>query len=450
MPNHHRHHGKRKHTAPQEEPQVDDLLIASMAVASAWSPPPVENTDSSDDGNDDDDGSSSNYCKDAHEILLEDELDDATKTSPANNVSAVDNDNTEKSKPINEESDDESDIDLTDNLAAMEDDDDIIVMKKKDNNNASSSKTTSFGIYEGPKTEHEIDDPYSYQCPIIDELEKLNVGVVGTTTTAATDKSKNGNNNSSLDEAITSKLRIAGVIRSYLVEQRTIVVDSLIPSALQSSVGDINTAMNNPLDEGSVMAVLLRMENNDKGACEISTSLSEANSVQLLGKVVEVFGPVQRPLYVIRLPEPPKVEVREKAKGKQSSKQSGDEIKSETKCSTAQVDESTVAHETKVADGEIKDTGNEQDLEGEPILSSTTCEKRKVSDLSTEVEDPWCVGGKVSTILRNTPNAVVYSVIDHSTVINKDQIIKISGKGCGKSVLGDCYFTSNITIDLIS
>ena len=451
-----RHHGKRKHAPPREEPQVDDLLVASMAVASAWSPPSVENTESSDDDSDDDndnddgDDDGRDYCQDAHEIVLEDEPPDDTVTS------STTNDNTdnkiEEQKSIDEESDDdESDIDLTDHLAVMEEEDELTAValtRKKDKNNASSSSSAAtsaaLGMYRGPKTEHEMDDVLLYPCPVIDELAKLNVRVSTTTTTTTTtttaDKSNNGNNDSKLDEATASKLRVAGVIRSYLVEQRTVVVDSLIPSSSQNSIGNTNnTAMDNPLDEGSVMAILLTTNNDHRDEVTISASLSEANSVQILGKVVEVFGPVQRPLYVIRLPEPPKVELTDRkvkvggnANGKQCTKQSGDEIESDTKCSTAQIDEDTVAHGTKVTDGEITDTDREQALQG-PTSSSTKCDQRNISDLSTKVEDPWCIGGKVSTVLRNTPNAIVYSVIDHSTVINKDQIIKISGKGCGES-----------------
>lgn len=466
-----RHHGKRKHAPPREEPQVDDLLVASMAVASAWSPPSVENTESSDDDNDDDDDDGRNYCQDAHEIVLEDEPPEHTITSSTND-DAVENNDTkiEEQKSIDEESDDdESDIDLTDHLAVMEEEDEVTavsLIRTKDKNNTSSSSSSAatsaaLGIYRGPKTEHEMDDALLYPCPVIDELAKLNVRVGTTTATTTTaDKSNSENDDSKLDEATASKLRVAGVIRSYLVEQRTVVVDSLIPSSSQNSLGNTNnntTAMDNPLDEGSVMAILLTT-NNNRNEVTISASLSEANSVQILGKVVEVFGPVQRPLYVIRLPEPPKVESADRkakvsgsANGKQSAKQSGDEIESETKCSTAQIDEDTVAHDTKVTDGEIKDTDREQALEG-PTSSSTACEKRNISDLSTKVEDPWCIGGKVSTVLRNTPNAIVYSVVDHSTVINKDQIIKISGKGCGKSLLSDShlYLKDNCSSNILS
>jgi predicted lysophospholipase L1 biosynthesis ABC-type transport system permease subunit len=77
------------------------------------------------------------------------------------------------------------------------------------------------------------------------------------------------------------------------------------------------------------------------------------------------------------------------------------------------------------------DHAGNREASSETSSGAATSDKRKLSDMS-KVDDPWSANGKLSTILHSTPNAVIYSVIDHSTLINKEHIIKISGKGCGK------------------
>ncbi|KAL3803013.1 hypothetical protein HJC23_011636 [Cyclotella cryptica] len=57
-----------------------------------------------------------------------------------------------------------------------------------------------------------------------------------------------------------------------------------------------------------------------------------------------------------------------------------------------------------------------------------TSEEKIAPEPSEEQDDPWCHKGKLSCILRNTPNAIVYSLVDHVKLIDKDLIIRLVAK----------------------
>lgn len=466
---HRNHHVKRKHDdrfRASEEEAVDDLLIASMAVASTWSAPATSTSESDSEGGGDESSDSSDGERnvDADEISLSSDHDEANapikeEVAVEDQVEAkgdedavVDTDNltNPRIKEEEDESDDDvSDIDLTENLANMEDDDE----------EAPKVRNNSNGLYQGPKTEHEIDP---YKCPT-DELEKLNVCV-------ATDGKQDGEF-SILDEATRNRLRVAGTIRSYLVEQRTIVVDSLIPTSLQSQC-QYHNSMNTPLDEGSMLAFLLAKGNDD--TIEVTTFHKDVPcSVQVLGKIMEVFGPVQRPLYVIRLPDSPKVQkssVKQEAEKNVVAERKSPADKTAVKMeedvkvindSNAEKADDRVKEETSSEASHIVQDANEpvsnatkKQSEANNQSIDNTSEKRKRAELAKEDDDPWSIGGKLSTVLRSTSNAVVYSLVDHSKLINKDHIIKVSGRGCGETHLATrvkVYFSvSTNTIDLSS
>ncbi|KAL3790741.1 hypothetical protein HJC23_010020 [Cyclotella cryptica] len=454
------HDGKRKHgdlpwhDVAQEE-TVDDLLIASMAVASTWcdeaSPhPAVDNSSTSESVNERDDSKENDDDSDADDIADADEISTSSSNQDGSAPNSKEEEDTElmgqsdtNEKSLNlrvvkeDDSDDDcSDIDLTEHLANMEDDDDDAPKNSKGN-----QAKVAFSIYEGPKTEHEIDP---YKCPT-DELEKLNV-CVGI-------EMDNIGDPTILDDATRNRLRIAGTIRTYLVDQRTIVVDSLIPAALQSDLQN-HLSMDAPLDEGSMLAILLGKGND--GTYEITTLKKDvACSLQVVGKIVEVFGPVQRPLYVIRLPDPPKAErssgelaTEGKPKLGPSDMASNEDgaaarslVKIEAIESTENVNDvermrSTISEEVENKDTEI-DRSVSVEKNPEPVSAINvaihdTSEEKIAPEPSEEQDDPWCHKGKLSCILRNTPNAIVYSLVDHVKLIDKDLIIRVSGKGCGE------------------
>ncbi|KAL7516569.1 hypothetical protein ACHAWX_001570 [Stephanocyclus meneghinianus] len=464
-----RHHqGKRKHDnlswdGDVQEESVDDLLIASMAVASTWrdeySPLPVvdkssssqsenESEGSTDKGSDSDDDGVSKHDPDEISIPSSDQNEAVANMKENDDRKLMEKSDTNENSlnlRVQEEDktddDDGSEIDLTEHLAKMEDDEEDAPKTSKGN-----QSKESFGIYEGPKTEHEIDP---YKCPT-EELEKLNV-CVGIERDILGDLAL-------LDEATRNQLRIAGTIRTYLVEQRTIVVDSLIPAALQGDHQNHNS-MDAPLDEGSMLAILLGK--GEDGTHEITTLKKDNEcSLHVVGKILEVFGPVQRPLYVIRLPDSQKAgkssvpfETEEKPRNEPSEMTPHEEVPAvgsllEIKGSDSieNVNDvegrgSKIKEEAEdkdsMMDGSLSDGISPEQVSAINVPIEGTCEEKESSDSKAEEDDPWSHNGKLSCILRKSPNAVVYSLLNHVKLIDKDFIIRVSGKGCDASNMFD-------------
>ncbi|KAL7477569.1 hypothetical protein ACHAW6_003373 [Cyclotella cf. meneghiniana] len=458
-----RHHqGKRKHDSlpwdgDVQEAAVDDLLIASMAVASTWrdeldksssSQSENESEGSTDKGSDSDDDGVSKHDPDEISIPSSDQNEAVATLKEDDDRKLIEKSDTNENSPnlrVQEEDetddDDGSVVDLTEHLANMEDDEEDAPKNSKGN-----QSKESFGIYEGPKTEHEIDP---YKCPT-EELEKLNV-CVGIEQNILGDLAV-------LDEATRNQLRIAGTIRTYLLEQRTIVVDSVIPAALQGDHQNHNS-MDAPLDEGSMLAILLRK--GEDGTHEITTLKKDNEySLHVIGKILEVFGPVQRPLYVIRLPDSPKAEkssvpfeTEEKPRNEPSKLIFNEEVaavgsllKIEGSDSIENVNDdegrgSKVKEEAEdkdsTTDGSLSDGINPERVSAVNVHIEGTCKEKASSDSIAQEDDPWSHNGKLSCILRKSPNAVVYSLLNHVKLIDKDLIIRVSGKGCDASNMFD-------------
>eukprot|EP00804_Cyclotella_cryptica_P025961 CCRYP_002788-RA/>CCRYP_002788-RA protein AED:0.12 eAED:0.12 QI:0/0.33/0.25/1/1/1/4/705/655 len=444
------HDGKRKHgdlpwhDVAQEE-TVDDLLIASMAVASTWcdeaSPhPAVDNSSASESAIERDDSKENDHDSDHDDIAEADEISISSSNQDGSAPNSKEDDDTElmgqsdnNEKSLNlrvvkedESDDDGSDIDLTEHLANMEDDDDDAPKNSKGN-----QAKVVFSIYEGPKTEHEIDP---YKCPT-DELEKLNV-CVGI-------EMDNIGDPTILDDATRNRLRIAGTIRTYLVDQRTIVVDSLIPAALQSDFQN-HHSMDATLDEGSMLAILL-----GKGCGMLSASSWKNRGSFWTGTETALCN---------SSPDPPKAErssgelaTEEKPKlgpSDMTSNEDGAAARSLAKIeaieSTENVNDvermrSTISEEVENKDTEIDGSVSvEKNPEQVSAINGAihdTSEEKIAPEPSEEQDDPWCHKGKLSCILRNTPNAIVYSLVDHVKLIDKDLIIR--GKGCDASNMFD-------------
>ena len=588
---HHRNGGtKRRHHDNDEyqqqqgnngEETVDDLLVASMhavGASSAWCTngdvdageeviPGAD--DSSDSSSDDDESSEDSESKgeDENEIVIDEEEEDekVLDVLPAsdkdinveNNISV--NNCTDKEENMHVEDDkgqvdaadahpttieetqgavesedegDISDIDLTEQLANMEDDDDVPTTlnnkRNKNKNNKQQNQQSNKNIPRGPRTENEID---IYNCPT-SELEKLNVGTLSSesaTTTTATQVSSsilpnlpinqttdNNFGEIAIDDTIQSKLQIAGTVRSYLVEQRTVVVDSFIPSSLQQQhhhQGNYDSRSNlGALDEGSMLVLITLQQpsdesNNDNDDAKLqATTLDKVRdgttnttnnncSLQVLGKIMEVFGPVSRPMYAIRLPDPPSLSSKQEAgkskpktdetvvKVGENGKKNDVEVTSATKeeeeedsKTNDKKQESVVEEEVdpkqckgdessnveaSVAEVEVvekesamdKDNGDEMkrlstnntaectDANLSEPVSKLDAEKKKIAQ-SKNIEkpireDPWSAKGKLSIMLTSNPNAPVYVLKDHAKLIDTDQIIRVSGRGCDASNMYD-------------
>jgi rRNA processing protein Gar1 len=434
--------------------------------------------------------------------------------------------------------DDDSDIDLTEHLANMVDDDEyedndgLSAMRNKrgkgggrnPSNNKNRTQNDAAGA--APRTENEID---LYNCPT-EELQKLNVlddiivencGEVSSTIAPTTLSATSTATTLNLDDSLKAKLRIAGTVRSYLACQRTIVIDSFIPPSLSGGGGGVGNgaplrysfhgaSVSQPLDIGSMLVIITKEEflggskNDGTGEKCTATAMHEIvdddnnnengkttqYTVQILGKIMEIFGPVQRPFYAIRLPDPPrppppppppsKIVKEELVDDERSEKQQQldaannfNEV-NDPSCEVAKkVDEDEDTHkaeqpdvrdvnadiaivaltngksrssqnETSVdQDGEVNQPATEKvDVEGKvhDESTSTAVAIKDITDGATtqKMDDPWSSdGGKLSTMLLSTPNAAVYSLSDYSKLVDTANVIRISGKGCDASNMYD-------------
>lgn len=440
-----RSHDKRKYNQGRafqqhgQEEAVDDLLIASMAVASTWCASQPGEDDSSDsdtstsessesdadtDGGDDDGGDVDGQKEDTLDDADKEEVNpDTQKTSVSTAQINAKSDGVDKGKQSknsevaettlqedsDDDADDDSDIDLTEDLANMIDEDDDLPTKK-----SSSTKNNQKSAFKGPHTENEI-DPYT--CPT-DELEKLNVSVGGSQHDIIATKFDD-DGGIVVDPSIRKSLKIAGTVRSHIVEQRTIVVDSFIPSSLQSQQQD-NSLVNVALGEGSMLVIVTTKDEERKNIASslVGDDENTSYSLQVLGKIMEVFGPVQRPLYVIRLPEPstlsPEKDTKTGADGLSDKQSKSTEEKEAPMPSTEDTNEITI-----------------EAIEEEEVETS------RIDEGIASKEDPWDTDGKLTTMIKSCSSTAVYCLMDHANLIDTDQIIRVSGKGCDASNMHD-------------
>lgn len=265
------------------------------------------------------------------------------------------NDKTETLEDDYDDEDDESDVDLTEALARMSDD------VGDDDDDEPSKKPRR------PKTEHEI-DPYSTPLEELQSNFQLNLTVEEEEHLRLAD----GNQHSK-----SLKLCPAGHISCHMVDDRTIVVES---------------TQKRPLDEGSLLVI----------------RVDEDKKLRLLplGKVFEIFGPISRPLYTIRLPAPPS---RSKEKRRNPTAILG-------KLESKNDDE----NEISISDDEA---GQEVQLD-------------EAVDLPLP-PDNWSAQGQFTTILAAAPRQTVYYIEDEAKLLDTFAIMRNSGKGCDASNLYD-------------
>ena len=381
-----------------------------------------------------------------------------------------------------EEDDDVSDIDLAEHLADMEEeDDDALHVASKNTRKGRGLRSQSNdgndkNAYEGAlRTENEIDP---YRCPT-EKLQRMNVfGVVGIdelSTAAHNAFDTDAHGALIVNEDLKKKLQIAGMVRSFIPGQRTIVVDSFIPTSLlqTSQQGHRLNVVSTPLGEGSILVVISGLKKDDDGGKIIPITLNEVDdtmtyTVQVLGEIMEIFGPVQRPFYAIRLPDPPKDKVFDEGLKAQDppnheanpnidgAASIGEKVDDSNLASTRYIEEEEVAAanptDTAAAPNPT-DTGNLAEA-GEHLTEETckmadptddtksiTVEKKtlqqKNSNNGKALEDPWSSDGKLSAMLESFPSAVVYSITNNAKLIDTHKLMQISGKGCDASNMFD-------------
>lgn len=271
------------------EAEVDDIAVAATYAALVYTA----------------DTASTQKTLDSNEIdVSEDESDQDSFVSEcgcSNEGEAVGD---EEKKDEEDDSDsDKSVVDLTKERAAIQ------KMEEQEN----EAKVA-------PKTEHEL-DPYQTPLPELEKKFQLSLTVKDHEKSQLS--SKIGNN---------ANLCLAGNIKSHLVQDRTIIVESAPRGGIVA-----------PLDEGSLLVLQLATDPNS----------AQSNQTLIpLGRIFEVFGPVRKPLYTLRLPPPAKC----------------------MKINTKKKENSDVSSET-----------TDKDVQG---AKETVCEATpRQSDLSATVED---------------------------------------------------------------
>ena len=344
---------KRRHGQKDEVPVVVDDMTVAMQAATAHLVSLVA-YESSDDDDDDDDVRSKG-------------------TVNSTNSSADERENLGRDLHVGQnslESDDESDVDLTEALAKMETDYGSDVEISKHSRNKKKDKTSA----SGPKTANEI-DAYGSKLP----GQLLSAFAATKSESELVRASQMGGN----------LCAVAGHVKYHLAAERTLVVES-----------SLSAAQDGPLDEGSLLMF--------RDFC--------GQEIVLIGKIFEVFGPVTRPLYTIRL------------LNSSESEASGE----------AHINSSSIKVEADVQSDNSKEmVKKENGAEEEKEMGNGTCSSTEpasapqMSDAATT--DPWSEDGSLTKSLKSTTSLPVYYIKGTAQNIDTGMILKQSGKGCGKS-----------------
>lgn len=320
---------------------------------------------------------------------------------------------------VDSSEDDESDVDLSRELAQMESDDD---------EPKQGSKSNRIVV---PKTQNELD---VYNCPVT-ELEKtLDLGLeLGDA--LVFEPSESGVMTARVQ---VDRIRLAGNIKFHMVSDRTIVVESNPQGgvALAFNLYNSNPAAKKDLllDEGNLLLLKADGENQFFADIVDGTELKD-NEVFVvpLGKILEVFGPVSKPLYTLRLTTV---------------------TADRTRCKEGLVD-------IQKEDGQVNDTNglsprvensndfmeNPPDEETVPktetiVAASTTesstdgtennSQQHNVKASINEYIDPWSETGILTKWLKSVPKLEVFYCEDKVKIVDTQTIAKNSKKGCGK------------------
>jgi rRNA processing protein Gar1 len=361
---------KRRHTEPYEQETVDDLAYAATF---AMMGPPVsestaehENTTSVVDNSNDD------------EIEIEEEEEENATEKESGKDSRNDHESSTQEIPENKDAeeddddDDDDDDDLDLNLAAMEDDMDETKDPSGDSNAA-------------PKTAHEVD---AYKTPIQELEQHLHFSLtVDNSNTPAKSRQLNSSN-----------LISAGKVKHYMMHDRTVVVESNPP---------VNGASLSPLDEGSLLVLKDPSSSND--------------SLIPLGNIFEVFGPVNQPLYTIRLPATPSIKDTKSASTTKTNQQEGGKALDDPNTSQSdkekEINNSSTPQSKDSKEDRTKESPDTANVDPEPTTPRSI--------------DHWAPNGKYSLLLTTSESVAVYFVQDEARLLDTRNIMRKSGKGCG-------------------
>lgn len=383
------------------EQEIDDMAVAAQFAAVTYNPP-CEKLATSPTG-------------DCNEIELYEESGSGDEESQ-NEDSSVEGSNAsgkkaqtgidpklkidseERESEEKEDDDDDSHIDMTAELAELE-----------------KMEETTAADGPPPKTENEL-DPYHTPLSELEEKFQLNLSVEET--------------KHYLPDEV--KLGEAGRVKNHMVNDRTIIVESFMRDG--SSF---------PLDEGSLLIFQMK----------------EANKTMLvpLGKIFEVFGPVRKPLYTIRLPSPNEIKARSASREVEENdedtgkEREGEEAMAATTSKQQNVSSSSPAPLNQSESFEEHAQANLPQVTRKPANAIEKEHVKGVTKASVEFgeeneehskgrlsgvnaalhQDHWSHDGKYTEFLRKNPEIMILYVQDEAKVIDAGAILKLSMKGCG-------------------
>jgi len=183
-------------------------------------------------------------------------------------------------------------------------------------------------------------------------------------------------------------IELVGNIKSHIIGERVIVVESL-------SYG----SRNKPLGEGNI----LLLSKNDLVDEDITDSNTGRDGFFPLGEICEVFGPVSRPLYTVQLPSPV--------------------------CNTNPNDE----NDTTIQQNVEKNTLNEDPIFTPNSHDDSIKGQSATKNVQEREEDPWSETGVHTLKLcqRRQNNLIpVYFERKRAVWVDTHEVIEQSGRGC--------------------
>ncbi|GFH58852.1 hypothetical protein CTEN210_15328 [Chaetoceros tenuissimus] len=323
------------------------------------------------------------------------DIDDEDESSSDESEDEKDPANAVRDNQVDDESsDDESEVDLTEELREIE---------KMEDQTKGAGKTQIVI----PTTQNEVD---LYNCPV-NELEKrlnLDLGVSDVMLFHPTDRGI-------MHAKVTSdRIHSAGKLKFHMVSERTIVVESnnLPTHGINAYVGAMNL-QSSLLDEGSIL--LLKFVSNDEIIAkqefgEISLAENEICVIPV-GKILEVFGPVAKPLYTLRLSNNKHTSLKsDETKDGKGDEESNSSKREDQESNDNKVSETDIAPEKSAASNEAS---------------------------SKNIVDPWTIDGVLTKWLQANKNIEMFYSEDQVKMVDTQIVVKNSRKGCDASNMHD-------------
>ena len=465
-----RHNARRKRThhhhssvEDDEEPTMDDLAVAAqyanptllLGVATEETAIANQYQDDNDDGDENEIHFTDEDEVDAKEIEENNKSQDVKETNPEDPEENLPTETDEEEKKIEEDDDDddESDVDLGEQLAQMVGDEESDDDDEDDGHNKKGKK---------PLTENEID---LYSPTVTAEtLEQLSLSQTGEQETTAILRSDDfrvaGHVQHYLvtDGIITAQSHCenqgqGGILRpgNVLLEEGTLVFwkppSTLTTTASASEkegkvdpmkIGDVNEfhALGTILEVRANEYLVLRFAHHSVSQCPPKNVLSYRTLT------AQVFGPVQNPIYSIKILRPSLTTPKAKKSTPEKDTEPGDSAAEKEAAGITSVQGSEKETALQDYDGS---SSRIKDKEAMPEQAeSNGTDKEAIPDATDGKErDSWAVGGPFSTFLReelsktaaneNQRAVPIYYNPNRAKLINTEVVYETSGRGCDAS-----------------